>query len=507
MQAMRRIRDALIAKPERVLWLIAAYYLVAILVRVLRADGLQSDEAEQLFQSQFLLWGYGRQPPFYNWLQYGVIHLIGPSIFALSLVKNGLLFLTCLFYGLAARHLSERKELSAAAMLGVLALPTVTILAQRDLSHAVATLFAVSFFLYAFFGALTRPSLWRYVLTGVAIGIGAISKYNFVVLPIAALLAILPEAELRRRLFDRRLIATIVVAGLICLPHALWVLGNFQTATAGTVNAMRDDATGNVLLDRLSGILDLGSAAVTGSLVLVAFLLIAFGRNLIDGWNIETVWTRVTGRMFLICLAAIGLIAVGMGATTISQKWLSPFLLILPLYLCLKIEAAGGFARRVDGVARLAPLSSALAFGFLLYLMAGNLLSPVINRYSKDSLPSVTFVRQVLAESGQQNEPDFIVAGSAALGGAARIAAPEAAVRLSSFAQANSIPEGTGLVVWPTDDGMALPAPLAAYLQDQGVDTRDVSPKAMDVPYAYSRGRKTEAFSYAWVSRPQAAQD
>ncbi|WJH39452.1 glycosyltransferase family 39 protein [Aliirhizobium terrae] len=501
---MRRIRDALIARPERVLWLIAAYYLVAILVRVLRTDGLQSDEAEQLFQSQFLLWGYGRQPPFYNWLQYGVIHLIGPSIFALSLVKNGLLFLACLFYGLAARQLSERKELSAAAMLGVLALPTVTILAQRDLSHAVATLFAVSFFLYAFFGALTRPTLWRYALTGVAIGIGAISKYNFVVLPVAALLAILPEAELRRRLFDRRLFVTIVIAGLICLPHALWVLGNFQTATAGTVSALRDEATGNVVLDRLSGVLELGSAAVTGSLVLIAFLFIAFGRSLIDGWNIETVWTRVTGRMFVICLAAIGLIAVGMGATTISQKWLSPFLLLLPLYLCLKIEAAGGFARRVDGVARMAPLSLALAFGFLLYLTAGNVLAPVINRYSKDSLPSVTFIRQVLAEPRQPEGPDFIVAGSAALGGAARIAAPEAEVRLSSFVQANSITGKTGLVIWPTSDAVTLPAALAAYLQDQGVDTRDISPKVMDVPYAYSRGQKTEAFSYAWVSRPPA---
>jgi 4-amino-4-deoxy-L-arabinose transferase-like glycosyltransferase len=502
MSAMRRVRDAFIARPERVLWLIAAYYLVAIIVRVLRTEGLQNDEAEQLFQSQFLLLGYGRQPPFFNWLQYGVVQLVGPSILAVSLLKNGLLFLTCLFYGLAARQVSTSKEVSAAAMLGILALPAVTILAQRDLSHAVATLFAVSFFLYAFLGALTRPSLWRYVLTGVAIGIGAISKYNFVVLPVAALLAILPEADLRRRLFDRRLIATIVVAGLICLPHALWILGNFQTATAGTVNAMRDEASGNFLLDRLNGLTELVGSTVDGAFLLFLFLLLAFRRGLIGCWRAETPWTRVMGRIFLLSLLLIGLVVLGMGATEMSQKWLSPFLLILPLYLCLKIDAAGGFAGRIDGVARLAVPSAILAFGFLIYLTAGNVLAPWIGRYPKDSLPSVAFVRQVLAEPGQEEKPAFIVAGGMALAGSARIAAPDAAVLLSNFVQANSIPQGPGLVVWSGSDGAALPQPLADYLQQQGVDTSKAVPKTMDVPYPYSRGQETENFNYAWVARP-----
>jgi 4-amino-4-deoxy-L-arabinose transferase-like glycosyltransferase len=503
MSTTRRIRDALVLKPERVLWLIAAYYAVAILVRVLRTEGLQNDEAEQLFQSQFLLWGYGRQPPFYNWLQYGAVHVIGPSTLALSVVKNGLLFLTCLIYGLAARQISERKEVSAAAMLGVLALPTVTILAQRDLSHAVATLFAVSLFLYAFLGALTRPALWRYALTGVAIGIGTISKYNFVVLPIAALIAILPERELRGRLFDWRIVATIAVAALICLPHGLWVLDNFGAATEGTINAMRDEATGNILIDRLNGIGELASSAATGCLTLIAFMLIAFRRSLIEGWRIETVWTRVTGRMFVLCLCIIGLIALSMGATTISQKWLSPFLLLLPLYLCLKIEAAGGFARRIEGISTLAVTSLLLAFGFLIYITAGNVLAPAFGRYQKDSLPSVPFMRQVLAQAGQNDKPGFIIAGSMALAGSARIAAPATPVVLTNFTQDNALPDGkTGLLVWPGSDGNSLPAGIRSYLSQQGIDSDSISQRAMDVPYPFSRGEKRELFNYAWITRP-----
>lgn len=498
---MLRIREALTARPERVLWLIAAYYVVAVIVRVLRTEGLQADEAEQLFVSQFFLIGYGPQPPFYNWLQYAVIQLIGPSIFAVSLVKNGLLFLSCLFYGLAARQVSRLPEVSAAAMLGILTLPAVSILAQRDLSHAVATLFSVSLFLYAFLAALTRPTLAHYVLTGVAIGIGAISKYNFVVLPVAALIAILPEPDLRRRLFDRRLFATIAVAALIALPHAIWVFNNFRAATAETVEALRDDATGNFLMDRLNGLLELSTAVIDGSFVLVLFLLIAFGREMFDSLKAGTLWTRVTGRMFLLCLFAICLVIFGLGATEMSQKWLSPFLLILPLYFCLKLEAAGAFLRRL-GVARLALPVFALAFGFLTYLTAGNLLAPVIGKYQKDSLPSVPFVRQVLAES--DSRPEFIVADNMALAGSARIVAPRTPVLLTAFDEADDLPLGAarGLLLWPDTKDASLPTGMSNYLARQGIDPAVVTSMTMDVPYAFSRGEKVERFHYAWIARP-----
>jgi 4-amino-4-deoxy-L-arabinose transferase-like glycosyltransferase len=501
---MRRLRDAFTLKPERVLWLVAAYCLAAMALRILRTEGLQADESEQMMLSQFLLLGYGRQPPFYNWLQYGVIHLFGPTIFSLTVLKNGLLFLCCLFFGLAIRQVSKRQDVFAAAVLGVLSLPTVTVLSQRDLSHAVALLVCVALFLYAFFGALTRPALWRYALTGVAIGLGTISKYNFVVIPIAALIAILPEAELRRRLFDRRLIVTIVIAALICLPHALWFLGNIHAATEGTIDEMRDDATGHFVIDRLDGLVTLIGAAIKSAFPLIIFMGIAFRRELIASWKVSTVWTRVTGNMFLLCLVIVALISFGMGATTISQKWLSPFMAILPLYLCLKIEANGGFERRPEATAILAVPASVLAFGFLAYLAVGNILAPFLSRHQKDSLPTVPFMRNVLAEAGPDARPAYIAADTMILAGSARLAAPEIAVAQPSvMASAKFItPQNTGLAVWNGKAGPAMPEALAGFLRNRGIDTSALITKNMDVPYPYSGGRDTELFHYAWIARP-----
>ncbi|MGH6806727.1 MAG: ArnT family glycosyltransferase, partial [Ensifer adhaerens] len=202
-------------RPNLVIALLAAYFLLCIALRLTVSNSLEIDEAEQAFVSQFLRFGYGPQPPFYNWLQYGLGAVLGPSLATMTLLKNLLLFLCCLFYGLAAREVLADRRLALIAMLGVLTLPPIFLLAQRDLSHTVAALLAVSLFLYGFLRTLARPSLAGYALTGVAVGVGFIAKYNFALVPAAAVIAILPERDLRARLFDWRILISLALAALI----------------------------------------------------------------------------------------------------------------------------------------------------------------------------------------------------------------------------------------------------------------------------------------------------
>ncbi len=498
MRAMRRISDALARRPDLILRLIAAYYVLAIILRVLRSEALESDEAEQLYQSQFLLMGYGRQPPFYNWLQYGAVHLIGPSVLAVALVKNLLLFLTCAVYGLAARVLLKDQRLVAIAMIGVIAMPAVSVMAQRDLTHAIATLFAVALFFYGFLKTLTRPTLWTYLLTGIAVGFGLIAKYNFVIVPVAAILAILPEPELRKRILDWRLIPALAVTAVMCLPHGLWVLGNLGEATAGTIKAMRADASGNPILDRLSGIGTLLAAVLAGGLPVLAFFLIAFRRPLIDAWRATNQWTRVIGRTLVICLIAVGLIGLGFGATSISEKWLSPFLVLLPLYLCLKLEAAKADTSR--SIPRLLFPVAGLALGFVVYIAVGNFIGPMFGDYTKENLPSGPFIEQVVAEHAGA-KPAYVITDDPYLAGSARLELPQARVLLQSFGQTPPLGEAErnrpGLIVW--QGGGEMLGALKPYLQANGVAAEGLAPATKVVSYLFSGGRDSVTFGYAWV--------
>ncbi|MCK8781732.1 glycosyltransferase family 39 protein [Rhizobium sp. NTR19] len=502
MRAILSIREALARRPTIVLWLIAGYYLLAIVLRVLRSDALESDEAEQLIQSQFLLMGYGRQPPFYNWLQYGVIQLIGPSILALSLVKNLLLFLTCVFYGLAARLVLKDMRLVAIAMLGVVAMPVVSVVAQRDLTHAVATLFSVAVFTYAFLLAIQRPNLGTYLFAGVAVGMGLISKYNFVLVPLAAVLAVLAERDLRNRVLDWRLGAAVAVAALICLPHLFWVLGNLNEATSGTIAAMREDASGDAVNDRITGLLAMLGALAGGGLPVLGFFLIAFRTALPKAWRATSPWTRIIGRTILICLILVALVALGFGASNISEKWLSPFLLLVPLYLCLKIEAAGADA--TASVERFVLPVSVLALGGIIYLAIGVVIGPMFGKYAKENWPSTPFIHEVIERHGG-DMPAYVIATDPYLAGSARTEIPEAKVIFTGFKQVQTITEdelrGGGLVVWPLDgDATQTPAYLGPFLQQYGIKPEVLVPSTLAVPYRYSWRDDRVGFGYAWVT-------
>nr|AIA95127.1 CAZy families GT83 protein [uncultured Agrobacterium sp.] len=104
------ILDRLGRSQSAVLLLLAAYFAANVVVRLNQPASLEYDEAHQLFLSQWLFAGIDSQPPFYNWLQYAVVHVFGSSLAALSALKNVMLFCCYLLYGLAAARLLQNRH-------------------------------------------------------------------------------------------------------------------------------------------------------------------------------------------------------------------------------------------------------------------------------------------------------------------------------------------------------------------------------------------------------------
>src|SRR3954462_14942553 len=90
-------------RPNLILAVLGTYFLLHLIVRLSIPNALELDEAEQMLLSQWFAFGYNSQPPFYNWVQYGVTSLLGVSLFSLSLLKCTMLFLSYVFYWLTAR--------------------------------------------------------------------------------------------------------------------------------------------------------------------------------------------------------------------------------------------------------------------------------------------------------------------------------------------------------------------------------------------------------------------
>lgn len=496
----REMRSLLVRRPDLLYVLIAGYCLLSIVLKILRPDSLEIDESEQALLSQYLLLGYGAQPPLYNWLQYGVVALFGISVASLAIVKTGLLFLFLLFYGFTARLLASSQIAPAVAVLGVLTLPPVFLLSQRDLSHTVAALFAVSLFLYAFFRTLKEPPrIDSYLLVGVAVGLGAISKYNFVILPVAALLAILPEPMLRKHLFDWRVLATAAVCVAIVAPHAFWVLNNMGHATDVTVAEMKEGADSTLLPHAIQGLVSLALATLKGVALTLAVFGLIFHADVGKILRAESLWTRVVGRMLLVCFLMLALIVVAMGATHIRPKWLALFTALLPLYLTLKIDAAGlDPARRLPA---LLSIAGVLSVGVILMLWARVFIGPMISDYSFAHTPYNAFARVVSAEAGPS--PVAIVVDDRIVAGNLRIQFPDTPIILTGFSQGTEkrLPAGRIMAAWSAEgrEREEIPPRISALLESMPIRMADSKPTIVSVPYNAGRPGDVYSFAYLWA--------
>ncbi|OWV74917.1 hypothetical protein ATY76_26535 [Rhizobium sp. R339] len=479
--------------------LLAAYFVLQVSVRLATSHSLDLDEAEQVFRSQWLAAGYGPQPPFYNWLQYGVFQFAGVSLVALSVVKNLLLFISYLLYGLTARLVLRDKALAAIATLGLLTIPQMVFEMQRDLTHTVAVFFSASIFFYGFVRSLKQPSLASYLITGIGIGFGLLAKYNFAILPAAALIAALADARWRARIFDRRLAVTAVVALIITLPHLFWLKDNLDFATARTLEKMTASDNASYPMQVAMGVSSLVLAILSFAGLTVAVFAAVFGRNLRLALAAQSEWTRLLERMMLVFVIGILLLIVFGGAAGIKDRWLVPMLFILPLYLCLKVEAAA--VETGQAFRRFMPVVAVIMIGVPVALYGSVASARFSGHYERLNRPYA----EMLATLRKQAEPAAILAGDSLLAGNLRQDIP--GVPVLSVDYPGFKPDISGrrplLLVWlvpPKAGGEALPPAMAQWLQTVlGVTAPEAS--VIDMPYLYRRGNDSYRFGYAWVDQ------
>ena len=495
--------DRLARQPGAVYLLLAAYFAVNVLLRVAGPASLELDEGQQLFFAQWLAIGYDSQPPFYNWLQYWVVQLFGGSVLAVSLLKNLMLFLSYLLFGLTAQLVVRDRVLAVIATLGLITVPQVGYEAQRDLTHTVSVLFAACMFVFFFVRALLRPTALNYALTGVAIALGVLSKYNFVVLPVIAAMALLPDRQWRARLFDVRIILMIAVSAAIVAPHALWFLDHVQEATGRTLLKLTVGASGGRLDQIGNGFVSLAGAIAAFALPTVAAFAVAYGTALPRSWKAQSRWTRLFGRMFAISFAVLLLLVVFGGASYIKDRWLVPLLFLLPIYLCAKLEASGetfpGAARRFGAIV--------LAIMVLvpLVLFTRPMAVGAMGDYGKQNVPYGLAVATILASN--KDRPSIVLALDQHLAGNFRLHAGDIPITIPGYEPLERpyAFDATHplLVVWRKSNGRAdprLPDALKAWLERKGVWPAE-EPQVRDaaLPYHYGREGDLYHFGYAWI--------
>jgi hypothetical protein len=491
--------DWITAGRHRLALLLGCYFAIHVVARTWQSSSLSFDESEQAFLSQFLAWGYNSQPPLYTWLQTGLFEIFGYTVLPVAILKNGFLFLTYLLVFGAVVKATGDSRLAAIASLGMFTIPQIAFESHRDLSHTVAATFTTALLFYCVISlAKDRRRVWSlfwYVLIGIAVGIGALFKYNFLIVVIGFLVASASIRQYRRLVLDRGILISVSVAAAMVLPHAVWMLDHAQLASEKTITTLTTNQSEVWIENVASGFGSLGvSIFVCVGMTLVVFfaLYVRPSSGQADPDTIRSACEHpglLLERFLIVVIVVLALVVLTGQALEFKHRWLQPFVCLVPAYLTLKFGAQVVQRKTAMNIA------SCLTLLMMLVLLGAVVARPIVNGFRGNYCWLNIPYRQAAESIRDQYDavPAGIVASNMRVAGNLRLHFPQARVVSWDFQTAEamvaaaSVPDGACILLVSDRDSPGARASLVDLARRTfGVHPDSAGPwRNIEVDYLY----------------------
>jgi hypothetical protein len=327
------------SEPQSVISFLFLYCALNFLVRAVVTPNFTLDESEQMLFSQTLQWSYRPgQPPLITWLSWASFAGTGGSRTAFLLLKYLLMALGLMAYFSAARIVIRDTLYAALATLALLATFSMGYLPLIDKPQIVLLATMLAAYMWADARVLVRGTWLDHLVLGIVTGLGILSGYIFLVMPLALGVGAVLTPSLRARLKPLPLLLAAIVAVGIAAPYAMW-------APAG--------------IDASIGSNSVGGAKGIGNLViaLVTFLLPAaltfpplYWRACRPLAGVQTdPEDRAWFQAYAIALLAGIIIVLGalifLPTETLKAGGTYAVMLLLPVYAFLRVKIAGAADR------------------------------------------------------------------------------------------------------------------------------------------------------------------
>lgn len=294
-------------------------------------SAFELEDAEQAYYSQWLRWGYDDQPPLYTWLQYVVNQVFGVQKISFSLLR-GLIFAgILLLMGQFARNMDKDHKTAELAVLGLVLLPVFIDFAFRRLSHTSLLCLAIlaSFLVIQ---RLLHHKIWgNYALLGLVVGIGMLSKYNYVLFFCAFGFALFFDKGLRQIVFNKKILLSVFIAVLLLVPHFHWLLGpdGYLLELRESIALKTENSTKNTL-NVIGPLFSLVLTLVKLMAPLLVVLALAFTFKKVAFYKPKPDWFT---KFALAQLTVLVLFFVVLNVQKVEERWLLP--LVLPFMVLL----------------------------------------------------------------------------------------------------------------------------------------------------------------------------
>jgi 4-amino-4-deoxy-L-arabinose transferase-like glycosyltransferase len=428
---------------------------------------------------------------------WAVVRLGGASVASLTLLKYALLAVAYALTWAASRRILNSPTHASLATFSLLLLLPIGWFVHDDLTQSVAVLAAAAGTLLALIRVEGAPALRWYVALGLGLGLGTLSKLNYLVFAGALALAALSLEPYRRRLRDPRIGVSVLVGTALVLPHAFWL----RTAS--------DDLSRLYVREILAGGGPSFAAGVLGGLggVLRALAYYAVPIGLLflvhfpEVYRVRPARPGPPGGLLVgrTLLAGVGLLVGGALLGVVGQlkfRWAIPLLFLLPLYAFWRLDR---LPADVSGRRR------ARAYGSVLVVVEMLMVAAIVAqtfagaRFDMPARLNTPYDQVAPAVATEGFDRGTIVTGRGPLAGNLRLAFPVS--RVASLETPDYVPPpadegGQCLVIWDEGTGDVIPEDLGAWLRSRfDVDGLPAQPFGrVSAPYRHTPGHEYRAY-------------
>lgn len=382
--------------------LLLGYFGLHVLLRGLVSETAGIDDVDQILRAQIWSWGYGPQPPLYTWLMKVFLGVFGFNIFAVTLLKESLLFASYLLAYANARWLTRSHLCGLAAAAALQLMPSVFWESHRELTNTILASALVLAVIYLFLRL--KSDDWRtYALLGVAAGLGILSKYNFLIVYVALMLAALSLKEFRPLALNRKMLLAVLITAAICAPHLLWVWRHPDLAFS-SVYKLRILETQSWWISVWAGLKkwSLVIIAHLGPLVLIFYLIFWKSARRVA---IKSAEQKLLCNTLVWMLSLVTVSILLFRVTGFRDRYVQPLFIWLPILLVSlvhkeltadRLRVLLGLATAVAGVVLI------LAPGRLLLtesLKKNELLNTPFRAFARDLRPTLESTSSIVAEN------------------------------------------------------------------------------------------------------------
>jgi len=203
-----------ISKLIYILIFIFLFRLFAL--KIMNID-LYVDETYYWYWSKHLDFGYYSKPPLIAWIIYFFTSLFGDNLFAIKIASSIFYSLAAIFIYLSAKEFFDKK-IAFFSAITYITLPGVSYLSQVISTDSLLSFFWIGSF-YFFIKSIKENLLKYWILLGIFIGFGLLSKPTMILFPFSIGVYILFKKELLK---NRYLYISLIIAFFIYLPNLIW---------------------------------------------------------------------------------------------------------------------------------------------------------------------------------------------------------------------------------------------------------------------------------------------